>query len=209
MGSLIHVTAWERVSTGRRVLCAFARVAILFLLVFMLGYLAYAKRYQMAAKFWHWRHGNSMAMGNYEVPVPEHWFITDQNCVAFTMMNTAPNLPRDHKFHTTAVITVSPFRQRAIGPDGLAFWLSLQRQRLASEEVESVEEKILNFGDESITCIGGRELNAILRGNPRHLETDIISRDCMSQRGLNILFVGEPSDLPSFNAFVSQIRRKI
>ena len=185
------------------------RVAILFLLVFMLGYLAYAKRYPLAAKFWHWRHGNSMAMGNYEVPVPEHWFITDQNYVAFTMMNTAPNSPRDHKFHTTAVVTVFPFRQRAIGPDGLAFWLSLQRQRLAHEEVESVEEKTLDFGDESITCIGGRELNAILRSNPRHLETDIISRDCMSQRGLNIQFVGEPSDLQSFNAFVSQIRRKI
>ena len=208
MGSLIHVTAWERVSTGRRVLCAFVRVAILFLLVFMLGYLAYAKRYQLAAKFWHWRHGNSMAMGNYEVPVPEHWFISDQNHVAFTMMNTAPNLPRDHKFHTTAVVTVFPFRQRAIGPDGLAFWLSLQRQRLARDEVESVEEKTLNFGGESITCIGGRELKAILRGNPNHLETDIISRNCMSQRGLNILFVGEPSDLQSFNAFVSQIRRK-
>jgi hypothetical protein len=184
------------------------RVAILFLLVFMTGYLAYAKRYQLAAKFWHWRHGNGMTMGNYEVPVPEHWFIFDQDDVALTMMNTAPNLPRDHKFHTTAVVTVFPFRQRAIGPDGLAFWLSRQRQRLALDEVESVEEKTLNFGDESITCIGGRELKAILRGNPDHLETDIITRTCMSQRGLNILFVGEPSDLQSFNAFVSQIRRK-
>jgi len=208
MGSLFQVTAWERVSTGRRVLCAFARVAILFLLVLMFGYLAYAKRYQLAAKFWHWRHGNSMAMGNYEVPVPEHWFIFDQNHVALTMMNSAPNLPRDHKFHTTAVVTVFLFRQRTIEPDALAVWLSLQRKRLAREGVESVEEKTLNLGDESITCIGGRELKAILRGNPDHLETDIISRNCMSQRGLSIQFVGEPSDLQFFNAFVSQIRRK-
>jgi hypothetical protein len=125
------------------------------------------------------------------------------------MMNTAPNLPRDHKFHTTAVITVAPFQLRAIGPDGLAFWLSVQRQWLARDEVESVEEKTLNFGDESITCIGGREVSAILRGTPNHLETHIISRNCMSQRGLNILFIGEPSDLQSFNALVSQIRRKI
>jgi hypothetical protein len=149
-------------------------------------------------------------MGNYEVPVPEHWFISHQNDVSFTMMNTAPNLPRDHKFHTTAVVTVSTFLQRAIGPDGhgLAFWLSFQRQRLARDEVESVEENTLNFGDESITCIGGRELGAILRGHPNHLETDIVSRDCMSERGLNIRFVGEPSDLQFFNNFVSQIRRK-
>ena len=178
------------------------------LFIIAIGYAAYTKRYQFEAKAWHWRHGYSVTMGDYVVPVPEHWFISDQNYVAFTMMNAAPNLPRDHKFHTTAVVTVFPFRQRAIAPDGLALWLSLQRQRLARDEVESVEEKTLNFADESILCIGGRELNAILRGNPNHLETDIISRNCMSQRGLNILFVGEPSDLQSFNALVSQIRRK-
>jgi hypothetical protein len=208
MHALIHVTAWERVSVGRRVLCAFARVATLFLLVFMFGYLAYAKRYQFKAKIWHWRHGNSIMMGKYEVPVSQHWFIYDQDDVAFTMMNSGPNLPRDSKFHTTAVITVFPFRQRAVGSNGLAFWLSLQRQRLMRDEVESVEEKTLTFGDESITCIGGRELSEILRGNPYHVETDIISLNCMSERGLNILFVGEPSDLQSFHAFVSQIRRK-
>lgn len=147
-------------------------------------------------------------MGNYEVPVPEHWLIIDQNLVAFTLMNFAPNEPRDAKVETTAVVTVFPFRQRAIGHEGLAFWLSLQRQWLAREEVESVEEKTLRLGEESITCIGGRQLNAILRGNPNHLETNIVSLNCMSERGLNILFVGEPSDLQFFYTFVSQIRRR-
>jgi hypothetical protein len=83
------------------------------------------------------------------------------------------------------------------------------RRRLARGEVESIEEKTLKFGDESITCIGGRELGAILRGNPHHLETDIVSRNCMSERGLNIRFFGEPSELQFFNNFVSQIHRKI
>jgi hypothetical protein len=190
------------------VLCAFVRVAILFVLVFMFGYLVYAKRYQLAAKFWHWRHGNRVTLGNYEVPVPQHWFIYDENYTAVTMMNAGPNSPRDNKFHTRASITVFPFRPRSIGPSGLAFWLSLERQRLAREGVDSVQEETLKFADESITCIGGRELNAILRGNSNHLETDIVFRNCMSERGLNILFVGEPSDLQFFNAFVSQIRRK-
>src|SRR6267378_2633133 len=126
MGSLIHVTAWERVSMGRRVLCAFVRVAILIALLFALGYVSYPYRYSLTAKIWHWKHGFSTTMGNYEVPVPEHWLITDQNSVAFTLMNSAPNIPRDAKFHTTAVVTVFPFRQRPIGPEGLAFWTSLQ-----------------------------------------------------------------------------------
>src|SRR5712692_9634808 len=33
MGSLIHVTAWERVSLWRRILCAFVRVSILIALL--------------------------------------------------------------------------------------------------------------------------------------------------------------------------------
>jgi hypothetical protein len=208
MGSLIHVTAWERVSTGRRLLCALARVAALISLLLVVAYISYRYRYPLTAKIWHWKHGYSTTMGNYEVPVPEHWLITDQNYVAFTLMNSAPNIHRDAKVHMTAVVNVFPFRQRAIGPEGLAVWLSVQRQSLAREEVESVEEKTLKFGDESIICIGGRQLSAILRGNPNHLETDIVSLNCMSERGLNILFEGEPSDVQSFYTFVSQIRRK-
>jgi hypothetical protein len=51
-------------------------VAILFLLVITLGYLAYAKRCQLAAKFRHGRHGYSVTAGNYEMPVTEHRFIS-------------------------------------------------------------------------------------------------------------------------------------
>jgi hypothetical protein len=213
MGSLIHVTAWERVSTGRRLLCAFARVAALIALqlalLLALGSIYYRYRYPLTAKILHWKHGYSTTMGNYEVPVPKHWLIADQNFVAVTLMNSAPNVPRDTKLHMAAVITVFPFRQRSIGPDGVAFWLLQQRQSLARDEVQSVEEKTLKFGDESITCTGGRQLSAILSNAPNHLETDVISLNCISERDLNILFEGEPSDLQSFYTFVSQIRRKI
>lgn len=147
-------------------------------------------------------------MGNYEVPVPEHWLIIDQNSVAFTLMNSAPKVPRGAKLHMAAVITVFPVQQSGIGPDEMAFWLTRQRQWLARDEVQSIQEKTLKFEDESITCIGGGQLSAILRRAPNPVETDIISLNCLSERGLNILFEGEPSDLQSFYTFVSQIRRK-
>ena len=208
MRSLIHVTTWEQVSTGRRILCALARVTTLIIVLLALAYLCYRYRYPVTAKLWHWKHGYSTTMGNYEVPVPDHWLITDQNYGSFTLMNTAPNVPRDVKFHTTAVVTVMPYQQRVIGPEGLVAWLSLQRQSLARQDVKSIEEKTLKFANESITCIGGPQLAAILRSNPNQFETDIVSLDCMSERGLNIVFVGEPSDLQPFYNFVSQIRRK-
>jgi hypothetical protein len=52
------------------------------------------------------------------------------------MMNTTPQILTQR-----LLSPAFPFRQRAIGSDGLAFWISLQRQRLARDEVESVEEK--------------------------------------------------------------------
>ncbi len=190
-------------------MCALARVAVLFLLVIFFGYLAYPKRYQLAAEFWHWRHGYSATMGNYEVPVPKHWLITERTSNYFTLMNSAPTAPRDAKFHTTPVVTVSPFpSQRTTGAGSLALWLSLHREHLARLEVASVEEKTMIFGDESMVCIGGPILDAMIRGNPKHLETDVVSLSCRSESGLEIVFLGEPSDVQSFYTFVSHIKRK-
>jgi hypothetical protein len=56
------------------------------------------------------------------------------------MMNTTPQILTQR-----LLSPAFPFRQRAIGSDGLAFWISLQRQRLARDEVESVEEKTFAF----------------------------------------------------------------
>jgi hypothetical protein len=212
MGALVHITAWERVSIWRRLQCAFARVATLFAvllaLLVALGFIYFRYHDPVAAKIWHWKHGYSTTMGIYEVPGPEHWLITEQDDLAFILINSTSSVPRDAKFHMRAVITVFPFNQSGIEADGLAFWLSEQRKWLAREGVESVEEKTLKFGDESITCIGGRELTAILGSSSNHFQTDVVSLNCRSERSLSILFEGEPSDLESFYSFVSQIRRK-
>jgi hypothetical protein len=89
----------------------------------------------------------------------------------------------------------------------MEFWLSRQRQRLEREEVKSAEEKRLSFNDEAVTCIGGAELGAIMRQQKAFPDTSVISLSCMTDHGLEIQFVGEPSDLQPFYTFVSQIRR--
>lgn len=147
-------------------------------------------------------------MGNYEVPVPEHWLITDHDSVAYTLMNTAPSWQRNGQFHMASIITIFPFRNRKVGLNGLDFWLSVSRQRLKDQDVKSVEEKNLNIGDDAAFCIGGTEMrDVILRNVPKAPDTDIISLECKSANDLSVLFVGEPSDLQSFYSFVSQIRK--
>jgi len=181
-------------------------MVVLFLCV--LGYITYAHRYPIAAKIWHWRHGYSTLIGNYVVPVPEHWVILNENSEALTLVNVSPKqFLRDGKLHTAAVIDVFPFRDRLIDANIMGFWVSLQKQRLASGRVKTIEEKTLKFGDESITCVGGPELNALDK-RPNRPQMDAVSLNCMSGRGLNVLFVGEPTEIQPFYNFVSQIRRK-
>lgn len=91
---------------------------------------------------------------------------------------------------------------------GFVAWLSFQRQWLEREGLKSIEEKKLNIQDAEVACIGGTELKDVIvaRGHPG-FESDIVSLDCKSTDDLDVLFVGEPSDVQSFYAFVAQIRR--
>lgn len=179
-------------------------VALLTMLLVVGGLVGYKNRYRLAATIWHWKHGYSASIGNYLVPVPKNWLIFNESSAPY-LMNTSPKwYASDGKFHTNAVISFLSIRDRTVRMD---YWLSQEKQRLAGEQVSPVEEKSLGFGDEFITCEGGPELNALgkkLNGQ----RTDAVSLNCMSERGLNILFVGEPSDVEVFYSFLSQIRRK-
>jgi hypothetical protein len=211
---LVKVTDWEKVSTGRRLLCAFARVLILFGIVGAIAFILYANQYSIEAKVWHWRHGDSATIGDYQIPVPGHWLVLTENSTNLTLANISPvRHQRDIKFHTTTIIDVhvnlQQFGEQTARARWKEFWLTHEKQRLAGEKVESVEETTLKFGDEPITCVGGKELTAMLRDKPNLPQMDIMSLNCMSDCGLKIMFVGEPSDVQSFYTFVSLIRRRI
>jgi hypothetical protein len=209
LGTVIGATdASSTVAVKLREMKSRFLIVVTALFIVGVGYVAYAERYQLAAKLWHWRHGYMITMGNYEVPVPEHWLITDRNFVAFSLMNTASTFPRDAKFHTADEIVVFPFGNRAIGNEGLDVWLSLRRQWFERERVKSVVEKKLTIGDAEAFCFGGSDLKDLIVGHGHpEFDTDVISLECRSTDDLSILFVGEPSDVQPFYTFVSQIRR--
>lgn len=63
----------------------------------------------------------------------------------------------------------------------------------------------MKFGNGFVICVGGRELSAILRNASSVSDggTSIVSRDCMPERGLEVMFVGDPSDLELFSTSLS------
>ena len=188
-------------------------MTLLFAVLLLIGYVIFAHRYAIETKVWHWRHGYSTTIDGYEIPVPEHWLVLTQEYKYLTMVNISPNPPRDHsKIHTAPIVTVNVGLFSRAGASGdtdwMSTWASLQRKRLVDNKVESVVDKTLNFANESVSCIGGNELDALLRDRPDLPRTRAVSLDCVSARGLDVMFVGEPSDVESFYVLLSQIRRR-
>jgi hypothetical protein len=183
------------------------RLLLLFCSVIAIGCLAYTRHYQFAAKIWHLRHGYTASVGDYEIPVPDRWLPTGSNPEMFTMMNAGSRpFARDTMEHTAAVITILPDENRPIGVEGLESWLSVKRQELDRERVASIEEKRIDISGDPGACIGGLEPPAAI---PRgRIKTGITSLECNSASGLRISFVGEPSDVPPFYSFLSQIRKR-
>jgi hypothetical protein len=173
-----------------------------------MGYFAYTKRLQILAKTWHWKHGYTARLADYEVPVPGQWLVGIQSYGHLQIMNIAPGpFPRDGLFHTLAVINVSlPLQKQHITSTGMDYWISFQHQKLEGDGIR-VEEKKLDMGNESITCIGGNELRAVMRNEKKFPDSNIISLTCRSDEDLSIMFVGEPRDVQDFYDLVSSIHR--
>src|SRR5437879_8279018 len=79
---------------------ASVRFAVIGLVCVSFGYFAYARRFQLAAKIWHWRHGYSVMVRNYQVPVPDGWLVQNLDERDVTMTRNTTTGARDFNFLT-------------------------------------------------------------------------------------------------------------
>jgi hypothetical protein len=127
--SLGKVTDWEKVSTGRRLLCGFGRVLVLFGVVTGIAFVLLVNQYSIEANVWHWRHGYSATIGGYEIPVPGHWLVVGENSVNLTLANLSPvRYQRDGEFHTTSIIDVDVSEENTVRAGWKESWVKNQRQ---------------------------------------------------------------------------------
>jgi hypothetical protein len=141
-----------------------------------------------------------MTVGRYEVPVPEHWLVERYETTTLaTLVDTRFRKSR-HGFSRAGAIVVS---SGPSGPKDLNFWLSETRQKLEHDGVSNVQEKTLSLDDDTMVCLGGRQLAAIA-----HVPTiTAVSLTCVSSGGLSLVYTGPGSAVPEFYAIASGIRR--
>jgi hypothetical protein len=178
-----------------------ARVLLIGIAAVILGYPIYARRFQIEAKVWHWRHGHSTNVGEYEVPVPDHWLVEgSEDPTILNLVDTRVRKTGD-PLSNVSILTIS---LAPSPPRDIDAWASLTRQSIEHRGVASVEEKTFRTGDETVVCLGGQELREILHAP----SVTAVSLECSSTGRLELGFSGPRVGLQEFYSIASGIHKR-
>jgi hypothetical protein len=174
-------------------------VALLIAIVF--AFVGYPRRLQIAARFWHWRHGDITYVGGYEVPVPKDWLpeMYDDPSI-IDLVHTRPSVS-DGPLSKTGIIfvTVVPLPlKNTLG------WESATRRLFENYGVQDVQEISMEVAHEEILCIGGHVLSHLVP----HSGITAVSFQCVSSGHIGLQYSGPESDLDQFRAIASGIRQR-
>ena len=178
------------------------RLLLIGVLVLVVGYPIFARRFQIEAKVWHWRHGYSTTVGDYTVPIPDGWLILveDVDGQDLSMLDThVKRQPGSLQTANEIIVGSLPRPMRS-----LESWESIKRQQLERSGLINIEEKTLWAANQKVICLGGYELRDVV-----HVPgTTQLSLECQSAGRLNLIYIGYRSGLEDFYTIASQIRKR-
>lgn len=177
------------------------RTLLVCIVVLMLGYGVYSRRFEIWARVWHWRNGDFARVGKYDMPVPGHWLVkVEPSGLTFLIDVRSPR--KASAFSGINVITIDSL---PTPPRDLDFWRTYKKQWLAKNGISNPEERSLSFEDEHVVCVGGAEFHEVMKLP----DTDnVVSVDCLSSGRLHLMFVGQQPDLILFYSLIPKIRKQ-
>jgi hypothetical protein len=157
-------------------------------------------RLQIQAKLWHWRHGNSVDVGNFRVPVPEPWLVRNvQDRNSILMIDTRKSRGPDPLSDVNAI---SVFLEEP--SVDLDYWANDWQQWLRGRGSKEIELRNVNALADKIVCVGGHEFRDVMRIPG----TSVVSLFCRSTAGLSLTFVGSERDKEEFYTIISNIQKR-
>jgi hypothetical protein len=178
------------------------RTILIGVVILLLGYVAYSRRFDMSAAVWHWRNGDFVRVGKYEMPVPGHWLVKVVEPSGLTFL-TDIRSPR--KARASSSVNVIMIDSLPMSTRDLDSWKSYKKQWLKKNGISNPEERSLSFEDEDVACLGGEEFHQVMKLPD---SGDVVSVDCLSSSRLHLMFVGQRPDLELFYSLVPKIRKQ-
>jgi len=161
--------------------------------------IAYAVRGRIAAELWHWRFGNVVWVGTYEVPVPKHWGVRRDVPGEVEIIDMRLHFSGRSLLSRVNVVTAYV---RPYPISNLPSWAAFQREFLYAQGKQPLDERVITINGETIRCMGGNLAQGT--GLPDMGATAMV---CESDGGLSLNFVGQPHDLQTFYSIASGVQR--
>jgi hypothetical protein len=172
-------------------------------LIFLGGWVAYRHHIGIETWLWHLRHGNSVNVGNYIVPVPENWYVESQSDGSQLLVRTDTAQPVTAKrawIHASILL----LPEAPLKIEDLHRLSSLEAGSLKQHGVEPVSQRSFDVAGETISCVGGDKL-----GSGGILDKDPTSWRCNASGGLAITLLSPDPDIEQAWQILSGIRKKL
>jgi hypothetical protein len=160
-------------------------------------WIGYRWRFAISAKLWHWRHGNSVQITGYIIPVPQDWRVVldKHNSLVVSHIRGAATVSFDKS--SPAYLTSS---------EKLENWESLTKESFQRTGVEP-SARSLRIGGDPAVCVTGDVRFSASRSIPSLTSSNdvIIRADCAAIGSFTAMFTGKRSMLPAFYHLVDGI----
>jgi len=166
------------------------------------GYFAYKERLRIAAARWHWKNGDSVRVGDYQVPVPRDWLVEPDPPYRAHVVDTR-YAPHPDGWPGRNRITIVAFSMAPA--QNLDVWMEGTRARLSHLLGSQVEEREWRLGDQRVVCLADHALLHI--GRPPTVQ-DVASVQCTSSsRILSLFYTGQQEDVSVLYSIIPNIKK--
>jgi hypothetical protein len=177
------------------------RLVFTLILGLLVAWIMYDYRVRIEVWIWHLRHGTTITVNDYIVPVPKNWYVEDEgNGSQLLIQLDTADQTRYEKLKAHASILVTS--QKSMKNQNVSFWRSLEKDALKKNGMESISERNLNINGDSLTCLGGN------RPGPKEIyDIEPLAWHCRTSGGLELIMRATQPDLNQVWDIVSHISK--
>lgn len=155
---------------------------------------SYLPIYRIEAWVWHWKHGNSIQVGEFTVPVPNEWGVKRFDVGGGTQVVQLVNTKGRKPFWATITITEEPWRRNIV----LADFATSRRRMMENLGIHVTDTRQLVIDGIAGFCLDGE---TAMTGTP------IRNISCDLGTSLSMEYIGSSRTAPSFYSILDGISK--
>jgi hypothetical protein len=155
---------------------------------------SYLPIYRIEAWLWHWKHGNSIQVGEFTIPVPNEWSVRRVDVNGGTQMVHLANTKGPEPFWGTITITAESWRRDVVLTD----FAASRRRMMERLGIHVTETRQLIINGVAGVCIDGE---TAMMGTP------VRNISCYLGTSFSMEYIGSSLTAPSFYSILDGISK--